>query len=245
MRKKWETELLLQQIRNGTTGNSRHRYRWHYKHMKSHSNKFLQTFPWFISFYDCKDKYTWSIVVSTCHTRALFPSLILSYYSFSRFLSSSLFSRCFRKTSSEHTWHLYQQVVWMITWSYRLNSLDNIYLADSIIRFISMLHRERALSSKRARNFINVFLYLLHEVIFVGKQTIVDTILLIYTRYMICPVILLSTEHFTAYIAEAYFAFHKWNYFRSILLWYFDRTLLMSVNHIKHCSVHRPALSIS
>lgn len=30
------------------------------------------------------------------------------------------------------TWHLYQQViVWMITWSYRLNSLDNIYLADS------------------------------------------------------------------------------------------------------------------
>lgn len=56
----------------------------------------------------------------------------------------------------------------MITWSYRLNSLDNIYLADYTIRFISTLSSANALSSRRARarNFITFFpsyIYLLHE----------------------------------------------------------------------------------
>lgn len=107
-----------------------------------------------------------------------FSSTIL--IAFSRFLSFSLSSaRCFRKISSEHTWRLYQWViVRMITWSYRLNSLDNIYLADSVL---SRCSSANALSSRRARNFINVFLYFLHEAIFARRQTIVDTIVCQFT----------------------------------------------------------------
>lgn len=112
-------------------------------HRESHSSKFLQTFPWFISVYDCKDKYTWSIVVNTwSHPHSSHP---LSFFPIA--LSLSLSSLCFCKTSKTYlafisSYHLDDY------WSYRFNSLDNINLLN-ILSASSRCFSANALSSKR------------------------------------------------------------------------------------------------
>lgn len=72
--KKWETELLLWQSVMGPRETRGIDIANIANTARSHSSKFLQTFPWFISVYDCKDKYTWSIVVNTWSHPSPLPS---------------------------------------------------------------------------------------------------------------------------------------------------------------------------
>lgn len=176
-------EITSATIRNRIAGDSKHRYRRHCKHSEK---PFKQVSPNFSVIYfslwlqrQIHMKHRCKYMVSSTRWSHLpFFSIALSLTSFLPLFPSA---RCFRKTWNEHTWHLLQRViVWMITRSYRLNSLDNIYLAD-----YHSLHLDappRTCSRLNVlRNFINVFLYLLHEAIFARRQTPVDTIVCRFT----------------------------------------------------------------
>lgn len=118
----------------------------------------------------------------------------------------------------------------------RLNSLDNIYSAY-LVRFVRC-------------SFANT-LFSRHLLVILSASTCIAytnicrkallndcwcDCLLIYKRYVINP--RYPVIHWTfcrMYRRSLFRIITNANCFRSILLWHFDRTLLMSANHIKHC----------
>lgn len=136
------------------------------------------------------------------------------------------------KISSEHTWHLCQQI---ISWIIFLDLIRWIIFSDTMFVFFFLYFLANTFtSSQHAHNFINVYPCRLHnETIFAGSDVTERSMTVsIYKRYVINPISLtLSTEHFARYIVECIITNTNW--LRSILLRHFDRTLLMNINCIK------------
>lgn len=204
-------EITSATIRNGAVGNSRHRCHRHRKHSEK---PFKQVSPNFSVIYfslwlqrQIHMKHRCKYMVSS----ALSSDLLLFPIAFSRALSFFLSSLDVSIRLQMNIPGIYINKLS----SGRLRGL--IDLIRWIIFILPIYHPLYPDASSRTHsrlnvlyNFINVFLYLLHETIFARGQTIVDTIVCRFiSNYMVYPVSRYPLNILPPYIAEAYFAFHK------------------------------------
>lgn len=169
-------------------------------------------FPSFISLYDCKDIYIWSIVVNNHHSFSnsfflSFTFLLLFFTPFLfLFLCYFIFVWCFRIRFQVNILGIYVNKLSAELLRAILDLIRWVIFSDIDVHFFLIFSREHVLIS-HAHNFINVYpCCLRNETIFAGSDVTERSMSDCFDLQALHdqPDITLSAEHFVTYIVEVY-----------------------------------------